>query len=101
MDKLTAVKRITIYADAGLEQHLLDKVCKFGAKGYTLLDARGAGSRTVMTNVFGRSQLVRIEVIANEATAQKIVNHLRSDVLGLQAVTVTVEDVKVIRADHF
>lgn len=45
--------------------------------------------------------MVRIEVIANEATAQKIVDHLRRDVLGLQAVTVTAEGVSVIRGDHF
>ncbi|MGE0536972.1 MAG: DUF3240 family protein [Pirellulales bacterium] len=101
MKNLTAVKRITIYADAHLEKNLLEKLAHFGAKGYTLVDARGGGSRAVVQDVFGRSPMVRIEVIANEATAQKIVDHLRRDVLGLQAVTVTAEGVSVIRGDHF
>ena len=101
MQKLAPVKRITLYADSALEKHLLEKVTYFGAKGYTLVEARGGGSRAVLQDFFGRSPLVRIEVIANDVTAQKILDHLRSDVLGSQAVTVTVEDVNVIRADHF
>lgn len=101
MQSMTQIYRLTVYADGSLEDRLVERFLALGAKGYTATDARGVGQKAILANVFGRSTVSRIEVLVQQATAQKIVDYLNKEVIHKFPVTLTVDEVKVIRADHF
>lgn len=60
--ELVRLKLVTIVAEAILEKRLLEEVRRQGAKGYTLTDARGEGSRGLRTMDW-EGKNIRLEVI--------------------------------------
>lgn len=101
MEKLQSVYRITIYADGSLESRIVERLLECGARGYTAMDGRGSGQRQIVENMWGRAEVSRIEVLTREETGQKIVNAINRDFLPKFPVTLCVDEVKVVRADHF
>ncbi len=78
MSDLASVSRVTIYAAKGLEEGLLRQVIALGAKGYTAIDCKGVGDHGSVTDPFMTSTQVRIEVICQAASAQRIVQYIAS-----------------------
>jgi hypothetical protein len=101
MEKMKTVYRITVYADGSLEDRLVARFLKLGAKGYTAVNGRGSGQRQIVENVFGRAEVSRIEILAHKDVAQRIVDYLNHEMIGRQPVTVCLEEVRVIRDGHF
>ncbi len=96
--RTTPMKLITIVAEPVLEDRLIQEVKRIGAKGYTLLEARGEGTRGVLAWM-GRN--VRIEVITTAEVADAILEHLAHDYFRDYAVIAYVMDVQVVRGEKY
>ena len=98
---LAPMRRLTVVADATLEEWLQENFVELGATGYTSLPCSGAGRSTLRGDTSTPSPMVRIEVVTPHATSEKILTFLRLEVLSKHAVTACVETVEVVRRDHF
>lgn len=98
---LVAVRRITVIADESLEQWLEEEFAKCGASGYTAMSCSGAGRRHLVNGMPGKSNQVRIEVIAQRDVCDAILDFLRRDILPEHRITACVETVDVVRVGHF
>jgi MFS superfamily sulfate permease-like transporter len=97
---LAKVRRITVIADASLEQWLLEQFIACGASGYTTMPCTGAG-RSQLENGRAQSTQVRIEIIALPDVCNAILDFLRRDILSEHRITACVETVDVVRVGHF
>ncbi|MGQ0635049.1 MAG: P-II family nitrogen regulator [Planctomycetaceae bacterium] len=95
MGNLIAVRRVTVVADAALEQMLLEEFVRVGAKGYTCVDCRGRGGHEGIEDPFSGSSRVRIETVVQPDTANRIVAYLSSPEFDSHALFTTVEAVHV------
>jgi hypothetical protein len=68
-------KLLTVVCEAALEPRLIRDCVALGAKGYTITDAHGAGPRNQRNGDLEGGN-IRIEIIADELTVQKIVEKL-------------------------
>ncbi len=94
-------KLITVVAESALERDLARDLDALGASGYTFSDARGRGSRGRRTSGWPHSGNVRVEVLCDEALAEKIVEHLRERYYDNYAMVLWVQDVAVLRPGKF
>ena len=97
---LVRVRRITVIADASLEEWLVEQFVDCGASGYTAMPCEGAGRRQLQ-NGKKRSSKVRIEVIAPLAVCSDMLDFMRREILDEHRVTACVEPVDVLRVGHF
>jgi MFS superfamily sulfate permease-like transporter len=98
---LATMRRLTVIAEAEIEQWLEAQFVKLGATGYTSSPCSGAGRRELQDGVASANSKVRIEVVMPHQTCEGIVRFLRQDVLPTHHVTACVETVDVVRRDHF
>ena len=94
---LTTVRRLTVVAEAGLEEWLLENFVELGATGYTSLPCSGAGRSTIRDDKLASRPMVRIEIVTPHVTSERILTFLRLKVLPKHAVTACVETVDVVR----
>ncbi|MCA9076374.1 MAG: SulP family inorganic anion transporter [Planctomycetaceae bacterium] len=99
--RLARVRRITVVADASLEQWLEEEFVKCGATGYTVIPCSGAGRRHLTDGRQSSSPLVRIEIIAPVDICNAMFDFLRRDILPEHHVTACVEAVDVVRVGDF
>ncbi len=78
MAETKKVRRVVIIVDTTLTEQMLSKVVELGAKGYNCTRCSGKGMHAISGTPFEGDGLTRIEVLANEATADKIVNYVHS-----------------------
>ncbi|MGI9470246.1 MAG: SulP family inorganic anion transporter [Rubripirellula sp.] len=97
---LAKVRRITVVADASLEDWLVREFIACGASGYTSIPCSGAGRRSVESGQRKTNQ-VRIEIIALRSVCDEIIDFLRRDTLAEHRITACVESVDVVRVGHF
>ena len=86
--------------EAALESRLIKTCMTLGAKGYTITDAHGAGPRNQRNGDLEGGN-VKIEIIADEATVQKIVDKLELEYFPHYAVSCWVTDVSILREDRY
>lgn len=103
MTKMTPTTRklLTIVTEAALEGSLLTKLEQLGAHGYTVTDARGKGTRGMRSAGWDPSSNIRIEVVCDEATAEKIATHMRKAYYEHYAMILFMADVEVLRPEKF
>jgi len=94
-------KLLTIITEVALESMLGREIEKLGAHGYTITDARGKGSRGKRNADWGSSANIRVEVICDETTANRICEHLRQNYYDDYAMIVVLSDVAVLRPEKF
>jgi hypothetical protein len=94
-------KLITLVCEAALEKTLCREVMQLGARGYTITDARGRGSRGVRDASWGEAANIRLEVVCDEATATRITEFVRERYYDHYAMIVYVQDVAVLRPEKF
>lgn len=68
---------LTIVTEAVVEQTLLRDFDRLGARGYTVSDAHGKGSRGVRDAAWNEAANIRIEVICAEEQAEILLRHLQ------------------------
>lgn len=96
----TTLKLVTIVTERILEDRLLRTITDLGAKGYTLTQATGKGSRGVRASEWEGPD-TRIEILVSKTVADKIVEHIASDFFEHYAVIVYVQDAEVVRGDKY
>lgn len=94
------LKLVTIVAEAVLEKRLLEEIRRQGAKGYTLTEARGEGSRGLRTMDW-EGQNIRLEAIVSEGVAERILQVLQEHYFPYYAVIAFVENVEVVRGHKY
>lgn len=91
---------ITIIAERLLKNQLTELIIEKGAKGYTITDAVGEGSRGIRASEFeGRN--IKIETIVNETVANAIVESVSEIYFENYAVITYMKSVKVVRGDKY
>ncbi len=94
-------KLISIITEAAIEVRLCEALTALGARGYTVTDARGSGSRGVRNASWSSSRNIRVEIVCDEAIAARIAEYLRENYFEDYAMIMFEGDVKVLRLDKF
>lgn len=95
-----SLKLVTIIAERILEEQIIEQVLKMGARGYTVTDARGKGSRGVRASEWEGPD-VKIETVVSDDVASKILEHIARRYFAHYAVIVYTQDVDVVRGDKY
>ncbi|MEP0549103.1 MAG: DUF3240 family protein [Rhodothermales bacterium] len=94
------MKLVTVVAERLLRDRLLKELAALGARGFTLTDATGEGSRGVRASDWeGRN--VRVEAIVAPDVADRIVEHVAEQYFEHHAVIVWVQAVEVVRGEKY
>lgn len=97
----TPIRRLTVVADAELEEELTRGFIERGASGFTIMDCRGAGRRAIQDGSGPVHNQIRIEVIALPDKAEAMRRYVRQEILPYHAATVVMETVDVMRISEF
>ncbi|MFM7737438.1 MAG: P-II family nitrogen regulator, partial [Alphaproteobacteria bacterium] len=95
---LTALRRVTVVAEAALEAGLVRRFRDIGASVYTATPCHGSGRRG--TNATD-DEFVRIEVIAPPDVADRILDAVLVEFAPDRRVTAWIETVEVLRPERF
>lgn len=94
------LKKVTVIAEALLEPELIAHLRELGATGYTIVDARGEGSRGVRASEWEGGN-VKVEVLVDAATADRILTQVAGEYFEHYAVIAWVTDVQVVRGEKY
>lgn len=98
--QFVTMKRVTIVAEAIIEERILNDLLTLGSSGYTITKAEGRGSRGVRASEWeGRN--VKIETVVKPELAQKIMEQLAKQYFAYFAVIMYAHDVEVVRGDKY
>lgn len=92
---------LTIVTEGVIERQLVEDVKRLGAHGYTIVDARGEGSRGMRAADWEYSKNIRLETICDRAVAEAIMAHLAQTYYADYAMIAYLTDVQVIRPEKF
>jgi len=96
----TAMRLLTIVAEEILRERLLDEIRKAGAKGFTLTEVTGEGSRhRRVGDVLGGNS--KLDVLASLGVVERLLSVLASDYFPRYAVIAYVTDVGVVRGERY
>jgi nitrogen regulatory protein PII len=94
------LKLVTIVAERLFREEVTEELQKLGARGFTITDAVGAGSRGIHASDWeGRN--VRIETVVTPDVAERIVEHVAERYFEHYAVIVWVQTVDVVRGEKY
>jgi hypothetical protein len=94
------VKLLTVVAESVLADRLSRAILAAGALGYTLTPAKGVGARNLRSKTLGGDN-VRIDVIAVEPTATKLLQMLAEEWFPHCAVVAWLSDIEVVRGEKY
>ncbi len=98
--KTVPLKEVTIVAEALLEERLLREIRELGARGYTVGQVRGEGSRGVRASEW-EGKNVRIETLVSAEVADRILAHIAEEYFEHYAVVAYLSDVQVVRGEKY
>ena len=98
--ELTRVKLVTIIAEAVLEESLVTNLKQLGAKGYTIMDSRGEGSRGMRAAEIP-GQNIRIETLVSPEAANRILEYVASHYFKNFAIVCYLTDASVLRGEKY
>lgn len=93
------LERVTIVAEALLESRLLALLRRAGARGWTLTEVRGEGSRGVRASDWEGN--VKIESLVSPGCARSILAELARDYFPRFAVVAFTDRVRVVRGEKY
>lgn len=94
-------KLVTIVAESALEGPIVKEIKRVGAKGYTIVEARGEGSRGVRQGNWEQNSNVQFQVVCSEETARAIMNGLYEQFYEDYAMVAWATDVEILRGEKF
>lgn len=94
-------KLLTIVTESAIEKDLCADLKRLGARGYTITDARGKGSRGVREASWEPSGNIRVEIVCNEEISRAIAEHVKETYYADYAMILFVSDVEVLRPAKF
>lgn len=92
---------VTIVTEAVLERQLSEDLKRLGAHGFTVVDARGEGSRGIRAADWEYSRNIRVETICEREVADSIMQHISATYYANYAMIAYLSDVEVMRPDKF
>jgi nitrogen regulatory protein P-II 2 len=98
--KLVTLKLVTVIVEAYISDRVTREIQSLGATGFTATAAEGQGSRGVRASEW-EGKNIKIETLASEAVAEKILDLLSEHYFANYAVVVYVQDVGVVRGDKY
>lgn len=98
--KTVVLKRVTIIAEALLEERLVRDIKRLGARGHTITEVRGEGSRGVRASEW-EGHNVKLESIVSPDVADRVLEYLAATYFPHFAVIAYVEDVAVVRGEKY
>ena len=94
----TEVRLLTIVAEEILRDRLIEEIRKAGAKGFTLTEATGEGSRhRRVGDVLGGN--LKLEILASSAVAERLLSVLAADYFPQYAVIAYMTNACVVRGN--
>jgi nitrogen regulatory protein PII len=96
-----ALTLITIITETALESLLIKDILKLGAKGYTITDVRGSGSRGNRNAGWDASANIRIEIVCTNTVSEAIAKHLQKTYYENYAMIIYTSEVNVLRPEKF
>lgn len=98
----TAIRKVlTIVCEGALEATLLRELESLGARGYTVTDARGKGSRGRRDATWGPHANIRVEIVCGAQTARAIIDALRERYYDDFSMILFAVDAEVLRPEKF
>lgn len=97
---LTTLTLVTIIAESVLEADITVALKQYGARGYTVTESRGEGSRGLRASELP-GQNVRIESVVSEEVATRVMEHLAKQYFANYAVICFTNPVQVLRGDKY
>lgn len=94
------LKEVTIIAEGLLEERLVRELRQLGARGYTVGEVRGEGSRGVRASEW-EGHNVRIETLVSAEVADRILAHVAKHYFEHYAVVAYLSDVEVVRGEKY
>jgi len=94
-------KLLTIVTETAIEQLMLQDLESLGAHGYTVTEARGKGARGVRSADWGTNGNIRVEIVCDAQTCERLVKHLQERYYPNYAMILFVADVSVLRPGKF
>jgi nitrogen regulatory protein P-II 2 len=94
------LKMVTLVAEPVLEEKLTDKLLELGARGFTVTDSRGRGSRGIRASE-APGQSVRIEAVVSAKVADAILEHVSRAFFPNYAVIAWLTSVDVVRGEKY
>jgi nitrogen regulatory protein PII len=94
-------RMVTIVTEAALERALVGELESLGVRGFTIMDARGKGSRGLRQSDWAQEGNIRVEVICDPALADSIAERVRDRFYDHYAMILFLQDVSVLRSDKF
>jgi len=91
---------VTIIAEPVLEERLTAELRRLGATGFTITDSRGEGSRGIRTSD-PPGQSIRLEVVASEPLADRILTRLAEGYFPHYAVIAWMVPARVVRGEKY
>lgn len=95
-----SLKLVTIIVETVLAEPLSRDLTRLGAKGFTIIEARGEGSRHLRSGEIP-GQNVKIESVVSAAVADAIMDHVARNYFAHYAVIVYATDVAVVRGEKY
>jgi hypothetical protein len=92
---------VTIVTEAVLERQLAEDLKRLGAHGYTIVEARGEGSRGIRAAEWEYSRNIRVETICEQHVAEAIMKHLVATYYANYAMIAYTSEVEVMRPEKF
>jgi len=92
---------LTIVTESAIESHLLRDIERWGAHGYTITEARGKGARGVREGNWEANRNIRLEVVCDDSTAERIAAGLRERYYDNYAMILYLSHVEVLRPEKF
>ena len=94
-------KMVVLVCEEALEAIVTPDLLAVGARGYTVCEARGHGSRGIRDASWMLSSNVRIEVLCGPEVAQRLVEMIVEKYSENFGLVVYVLDVETVRSDKF
>ena len=91
---------VTIVAENVLEEHITRDLIALGARGFTVVDSRGQGSRGMRASEVPGAG-IRIEAVVSAAVADRILEQVAKTWFPRYAVIAYVSTVQVVRGDKY
>lgn len=101
MKRLKPEKLLTIIASEVLEKRLVELVRKARVSGYTVIEARGAGSSGEQTGMLDIDTNIEITVILPESRVATVLDPLERMIRNGHHLKVFVSDVSVLMPEHY
>ena len=94
------LKLVTIIAEHVLREHLTSDLKRLGARGYSLGEVEGEGTRGVHAQDW-QGKNIRIETLVSTEVAERILAHLATAYFHDYAIVAYAHEVEVVRSGKF